>query len=162
MADGAGEAERLDEPERGPVLITEGEWAGWKTWRHDAFETTAGPFYMREEADGAVRCGFLAEARHMNGGGFMHGGCTMTFADFSLFALSETVRQGPGVTVSLNGEFTGSARPGDRIECTGAVTKAGGSLVFVRGLVVNASQGDEPMLSFSGVIKRIRRRPKVA
>src|ERR1700712_826094 len=103
MADCGGEAERLGKPRHGPVPITEGEWAGWKTWKHDAFETMAGPFYMREEVDGAVRCGFLAEKRHMNGGGFMHGGCTMTFADFCLFALSEQERQGPAVTVSLNG-----------------------------------------------------------
>lgn len=160
MADGGGEAERLEKPHRGPELVTEGEWAGWKTWRHDAFETTAGPFYLREEDDGSIRCGFLAEKRHMNGGGFMHGGCTMTFADFCLFALCENERQGPGVTVSLNGEFLGSARPGDRIEATGGATYAGKSLVFVRGLIVNATQGAAPMMSFSGVIKNVRRRLK--
>lgn len=159
MAHGGGEAERPEKPQRGAVLITEGEWAGWKTWRHDAFETLAGPFYMRAEPDGSIRCGFLAEERHMNGGGFMHGGCTMTFADFCLFALSEPEHSGPGVTVSLNGEFTGSAAPGDRLEATGGTVKAGGSLVFVRGLIVNVSQGGAPVLNFSGVIKKVKRRP---
>jgi acyl-coenzyme A thioesterase PaaI-like protein len=151
--DGGGEEQRTD----GAIAVTEGEWAGWKTWRHDAFETIAGPFYMREEADGAIRCAFRCEPKHMNGGGFLHGGCTMTFADFCLFALSEKERSGPGVTVTLNGEFTGSARPGDRLECTGGVVKAGGSLVFVRGLIVNADQGAAPVLAFSGVIKRMRK-----
>ena len=159
MADGGGEQERPDGHGRGPQRITEGEWAGWSTWTHDAFETTAGPFYMREDADGSIRCAFRAEKRHMNGGGFMHGGCTLTFADFCLFALCEKQRTGPGVTVSLNGEFTGSARPGDRIECTGGPVKVGGSLVFVRGLIVNASHDDAPMLSFSGVIKNMKRKP---
>ena len=153
--DGGGE-----DTGRRPNRIAEGEWAGWYSWSgHDPYESMVGPFYFGK-IDGKPACGFRAEARHMNGGGFMHGGCTMTFADFCLFALSEKERQGPGVTVSLNGEFTGSARPGDRIECTGSVTKAGGSLVFVRGLIVNASQGGEPMMSFSGVIKRIKRRPR--
>ena len=159
MADGGGDQERPREVGYGAQLVTEGEWAGWKTWTHDAFEVTAGPFYLREEEDGAIRCAFRAEKRHMNGGGFMHGGCTMTFADFCLFALCEKERRGPGVTVTLNGEFTGSARPGDRIECTGGTTMAGKSLVFVRGLIVNASQGNAPVMSFSGVIKNIRRKP---
>jgi acyl-coenzyme A thioesterase PaaI-like protein len=59
------------------------------------------------------------------------------------------------VTVSLNGEFLGPARPGDLVTATGEVTKAGGSLLFVRGLV---STGSSPMLNFSGVIKKIRSR----
>ena len=159
MADGGGEQERPDGHGRGPQCVAEGEWAGWSTWTHDAFEVTAGPFYMREEPDGSIRCAFRAEKRHMNGGGFMHGGCTMTFADFCLFALCENKRSGPGVTVSLNGEFIGSARPGDRIECMGGPVKVGGSLAFVRGLIVNASQGDAPMMSFSGVIKNMKRKP---
>jgi acyl-coenzyme A thioesterase PaaI-like protein len=157
--DGGGDADHGTEHSHRPTLITDGEWAGWRTWTQDAFETTAGPFYVREEGDGSFRCAFRAEDRHMNGGGFMHGGCTMTFADFCLFALSEKERPGPGVTVTLNGEFVGSARPGDRIECTGGTVKAGGSLVFVRGLIVNASQGDAPMMAFSGVIKRMKSKP---
>ena len=141
----------------GPRLVPDGEWAGWRTWAGmDAFEDQTGPFYFQETADGAVRSAFRAEARHMNGGGFMHGGCMMTFADYSLFAISwkhlEDVR---AVTVSLNGEFIGPARTGDLVESTGEVIKAGGSLLFVRGLV---STGGAPMLNFSGVIKKIRAR----
>jgi acyl-coenzyme A thioesterase PaaI-like protein len=59
------------------------------------------------------------------------------------------------VTVSLNGEFIGPARPGDLVTSTGEVIKAGGSLLFVRGLI---STGTGPMLNFSGVIKKIRAR----
>jgi hypothetical protein len=72
----------------GPKLVTEGEWAGWRTWAGmDAFEDQTGPFYFKED-NGVVRSAFRAEARHMNGGGFMHGGCMMTFADYSLFSIS--------------------------------------------------------------------------
>ena len=159
--DGGGEAvEALTG--KGPQRVQGGEFDGWMSWLGvDAFEDQSGPFYFREEADGAVRCAFRAEAKHMNGGGFMHGGCMLTFADFCLFALSHPVRQragdhGPSVTISLNGEFAGAAKLGDLVEATGEVVHRGGSLIFVRGLV---STGGRAMLNFSGVIKNVKRRP---
>jgi len=141
----------------GPRLVAEGDWAGWRTWSGgDPFEDQSGPFYFREDDDGAVRCAFRAEPKHMNGGGFMHGGCMMTFADFCLFALAWRVLDGShAVTVSLNGEFVGPAHVGDLIEATGEVVKAGGSLLFVRGLLTT---GGAPMMTFSGVIKKLRAR----
>ncbi|MDR6627223.1 PaaI family thioesterase [Caulobacter segnis] len=141
----------------GPRLIETGDWAGWRTWSGlDPFEDQSGPFYFREGEDGRVTTAFRAEKKHMNGGGFMHGGCMMTFADFSLFAIAwKELADSRAVTVSLNGEFVGPARPGDLVTATGEVVRAGGSLLFVRGLV---STGTGPMLNFSGVIKKIRAR----
>lgn len=145
----------------GPRLVEEGEWAGWRTWTGgDPYEDLSGPFYFREEADGSVRCAFRAEKKHMNGGGHMHGGCMLTFADFCLFAISHPIRRqsgddSPHVTVSLNGEFIGPARIGDLIEGRGEVVRAGGSLTFVRGVI---ETGGQPMLSFSGVTKKVKRR----
>lgn len=145
-----------------PVQATEGPFAGWWSWSgRDAFEQLIGPFYVTE-ADGAVRCGFLAEAKHLNGMGALHGGAMLAFADFSLFAISRRARggsRGRGVTVSLNGEFLGPAHPGDQVEATGEVTRGGGSLTFVRGLAT--AQG-RPMLGFSGVIKTVKPRPDPA
>lgn len=141
----------------GPRQIESGDWAGWRTWSGlDPFEDQSGPFYFREGEDGRVTTAFRAEKKHMNGGGFMHGGCMMTFADFSLFAIAwKELADSRAVTVSLNGEFVGPARPGDLVTATGEVVRAGGSLLFVRGLV---STGTGPMLNFSGVIKKIRAR----
>jgi uncharacterized protein (TIGR00369 family) len=149
-------------PGGGPELVTEGEFAGWRTWRSDAFENLTGPFFFQLAEDGAVRCAFRAAKRHMNGGGAMHGGCMLTFADFCLFALSYPVRQGAGeetpmVTISLNGDFVGPAFEGDLVEGRGEVVRAGGSLMFIRGLI---ETGGRPMMTFSGVIKKVRpRRP---
>ena len=42
------------------------------------------------------------------------------------------------------------------IEGTGEVVRMGGSLIFVRGLITT---GPRPMMSFSGVIKKLRPRP---
>jgi len=141
----------------GPRLVETGDWAGWRTWSGlDPFEDQSGPFYFREDENGRVTTAFRAETKHMNGGGFMHGGCMMTFADFSLFAIAwKELADSRAVTVSLNGEFIGPARPGDLITGAGEVIKAGGSLLFIRGLI---STGTGPMLNFSGVVKKIRTR----
>jgi acyl-coenzyme A thioesterase PaaI-like protein len=136
--------------------ITEGPWAGWALWGSDPFELHAGPFYSRIGPDGRPMCAFLAEKKHMNGGGFMHGGCLMTFADYALFAIGgEALAGGGSVTASLTGEFLDSAREGELIEATGEVTRAGGSLVFIRGTVTT---GCRPLLTFSGIVKKVRRR----
>jgi len=134
--------------------ITDGDWAGWRSFRSpDPLEHLTGPYYFKIEADGGVLCGFRAEPRHMNGGGFMHGGCIMTFADFALFAIAHAkIPDLRGVTATLNGEFIGAVGPGTVLHAGGEVIKAGRSLVFVRGLV---SAAGEPIMTFSGVIKRV-------
>jgi uncharacterized protein (TIGR00369 family) len=152
----------MDEDDKS-VRVADGEWAGWRVWRGmDPFEDLTGPFYSREQPDGTVRCAFRAERKHMNGGGFMHGGCLMTFADYALFAIAHNHRTTHaelehvgGVTATLQGEFVSSVEEGALVEATGEVVKAGRSLVFVRGLVTSA---EKPLLAFSGVIKRVKRR----
>lgn len=138
-------------------VVSAGEWAGWRQWiGSDPFEDQSGPYYTRDEPDGGVLCAFRAERKHMNGGGFMHGGCMLTFADFCLFAIGrEALKGSHAVTVSLNGEFVGPAHVGDLVECRGEVVRAGGSLVFLRGLI---STGGKPMMSFSGVVKKTKPR----
>jgi uncharacterized protein (TIGR00369 family) len=136
--------------------VTEGEWAGWRTWGHDPFEQLTGPFYARRGEDGQMVCAFKAERQHMNGMGFMHGGCLLTFADYALFCIADEALKGTdNVTASLNAEFIDAAREGDRIEASGEVVRAGGSLVFIRGLV---STGGRPLLNFSAIVKKVRRR----
>lgn len=138
------------------VTVSEGEWAGWSYYPGgDPFEDLAGPFYFRDGDDGRPVCAFRAERRHMNGGGFLHGGCVMTFADFCLFVIArEAITGTPSVTATFNGEFVGTGHVGDLIECTGEVVKAGRSMVFARGLITCKA---EPVMSFSGVVKKTRR-----
>ena len=135
------------------ALVTEGEWAGWNWFPGgDPFEDIAGPFYWRADPDGARRCAFRAEPKHMNGGAFMHGGCIMTFADYCLFVAAHDVIAGShAVTASFNGDFVGKARAGDLIEGTVEVVKAGRSMVFLRGMIAT---GGQPIMSFSAVLKK--------
>jgi acyl-coenzyme A thioesterase PaaI-like protein len=136
--------------------VTEGEWAGWSHYPGgDPFEDLTGPFYWRDEPDGVRRCAFRAEPKHMNGGGFLHGGCVMTFADYALFVIAgEVIQGGMSVTATFNGEFVGTAHVGDLVECTGEVVKAGKSMVFLRGII---ESGGEPVMSFSAVLKKTKR-----
>ncbi len=137
------------------TLIESGPWAGWKTWPQDTFESGVGPFYMKTDEAGRVVCRFVAEPRHMNGGGFMHGGCFLTFADFACFSIAEELTSGPSVTVNLSGDFLSAAKVGDVMEATGEVTRAGGRLIYVRGMI---TANGKPALSFTSVITRVTRK----
>ncbi|HEV3501084.1 MAG TPA: PaaI family thioesterase, partial [Bradyrhizobium sp.] len=101
---------------------TEGEFAGWRTWRRDKFETHNGPFYHRMDDQGRIRCAFRVENKHLNGSNNVHGGAFMSFADYCLFAIAGPVLQGPGVTVSFACEFLDAAREGELVEGSGEIT----------------------------------------
>jgi len=138
----------------------EGEFAGWRTWTRDAFESNNGPFWHRMEPDGTVRCAFRVEKKHLNGMRNVHGGCFMAFADYCLFAFAAPVLEGPGVTVSFACEFLDAAREGELVEGTGGVTRAGASLIFLRGELKSAGRA---LFTFSGTIKRAKfRLPQAA
>ncbi len=133
--------------------VTEGEWAGWLTWAGDAFEQRAGPFYERRDADGRMMSAFRAEPRHMNGAGFMHGGCILTFADSALFSIaSDAMQNSRGVTMQLAGDFLAPINVGQLVEARGEVTRGGGKTVFVRGMI---TANGTPALSFNGIIRKI-------
>lgn len=138
------------------VRVTDGEFAGWSKWQSDSFEQRAGPFYERHDAEGRGTCAFRAERRHMNGGGFMHGGCLLTFADSAIFTFArDALGDHHGVTMNLSGDFLDSARVGELIEATGEVTRAGHKTIFVRGL---ATADGRPVLSFTAIIKKTAKR----
>ncbi|HJZ20000.1 MAG TPA: PaaI family thioesterase, partial [Bradyrhizobium sp.] len=134
---------------------TEGEFAGWRTWRRDNFETHNGPFWHRMEDDGRIVSAFRVEPKHLNGAGNVHGGAFMSFADYCLFATASPILEGPAVTVSFACEFLDAARAGELIEGTTEIMRAGGSMIFLRGLL---KSGERPVFTFSGTIKRVKMR----
>ncbi|QDM16460.1 PaaI family thioesterase [Tardiphaga sp. vice352] len=138
---------------------TEGEFAGWTTWKRDSFESLSGPFWHQVQPDGTVRCAFRVEARHLNGMKNVHGGCYMTFADYCLFALASRELAGPGITVSFACEFLDAAKEDELIECDGEMTRVGGSLIFLRGML---RSGERKLFSFSGTIKRVKKKVRPA
>ena len=138
----------------GLVKVTSGEWADWYHYEPvDSFEEHTGPFYAQRAGAGLI-CGFRPEPKNANGGGMVHGGALMTFADYALFMLAAGL-DGVlhGVTVTCNSEFVDGAAVGRLLLARGEVVRAGGSLIFVRGVI---SDEDRPVLAFSGTIKRFR------
>lgn len=128
--------------------------AGYRIWGDaDPFEDMIGPFYHKDNGDGTHRSAFIAEARHCNAGGMLHGGLLMSFADYSLFAIAKEILGGPCVTVAMNSEFVAAGEAGELIESAGEITRATRSLIFVRGKIFSA---DKTILSFSGIIKKIK------
>lgn len=138
------------------VPVTAGPWAGWYHWEPvDDFEEHTGPFYCQPEGD-SVLCGFLPEAKNRNGGGSVHGGALMTFADYALFIIGGGMDTSVhGVTMTMNCEFVGAGEPGRMLTARGEVVRAGGSVVFVRGMIDDAGRN---VLAFSGTIKRLKPR----
>jgi acyl-coenzyme A thioesterase PaaI-like protein len=135
---------------------TSGEFAGWRTWSRDNFETHNGPFYHRMDDEGRICCAFRVDKKHLNGMRNVHGGAFMAFADYCLFAMAAPVLEGPGVTVSFACEFLDAAREGELVECDGEIMRAGGSMIFLRGLL---RSGERSLFTFSGTIKRVKRKP---
>ncbi|HIC56853.1 MAG TPA: PaaI family thioesterase [Acidobacteria bacterium] len=126
---------------------------GYQVYEYDdPFEDHVGPLGYKV-VDGTITFAFLADARHRNTAGTVHGGMLMTFADFAL-CLTATWDQ-PGekcVTVSCNSEFVAPGRPGDVIEASGEVVRRTRSLTFVRGQVY---ADERILLNYSAIVKRI-------
>src|SRR6202171_2682793 len=140
---------------KAPIPQTKGEFAACRTWTRDNFETNNGPFYHRMDDEGRIHCAFRVEKKHLNGQSNVHGGAFMAFADYCLFAMAAPVLQGPGVTVSFAWAVLDAARERELVEGTGEIMRAGGSMIFLRGLL---KSGERPLFTFSGTIKRVKRR----
>lgn len=141
----------------GAVTVMEGPFAGWTTWSlgSDPYETAIGPFYFRMDGE-RIRCAFQPRREHLNGGGTIHGGALMSFADFALFGIAHKALNGAhAVTLTCNSEFIGAGALEGVVEAEGEILRDTRSVVFIRGLVTQASR---PLLSFSGTLKKIPRR----
>lgn len=118
----------------GGVTLTEGPFAGWTTWSggSDPYETHIGPFYFRQE-DGQARCVFEPQRRHLNGGGAIHGGCLMSFASFSLFAIAHNaLRDTHAVTMPSSTPSSSALAPWMDGSKRGEIIRDTRSVVLVR------------------------------
>lgn len=144
---------------QGPEVLTEGPFAGWSTWSAgaDPYETAIGPFCFKLDGERAVSA-FQPRRDHLNGGGTIHGGALMSFADFSLFSIAHAaVKDVKAVTLTCNSEFLAGGVPDELVQSTGEVLRETRSLIFVRGII---TQLDRPLLAFSGTLKKIETKPR--
>jgi acyl-coenzyme A thioesterase PaaI-like protein len=128
---------------------------GWKVLPERGFPVHVGTFFSKRFEDG-YRFGFVAEPRHANIGGVVHGGMLVTFVD-DMFGLSVhfAVDRRPVSTIQLNTRFISPARPGDFVVCIPQVQRVTKSVVFIRGEVF---VGDRLVLSADGVWKILGQR----
>lgn len=119
----------------------------------EPFEVLVGPLLLKEREDGTYKSAFIAEEKHANALGMVHGGMLMSFADYSLFSIARKEVAGDCVTVGFNSEFVSAAKVGERIESSGEIIRATRSLIFVRGTIYSA---ERTILSFSGILKRLK------
>ena len=109
--------------------------ASWVVRPTKAFGTLVGPFYKPEGGDDTL-CGFVADERHGNKRGVVHGGMLATAFDVALGnACWEAVGQKPCATVQLNVHFIGALKLGEFAEVEAEVVRVTSSVVFLRGVM---------------------------
>ena len=123
---------------------------GWVLRPTKAFGTHVGPFYGPPDGD-RIGCGFLADARHGNKRGVVHGGMLTTAFDVALGNASwDAAGQRPCATVQLNVQFIGAVKLGEFASVRVEVVKTTRSLVFLRGVM---TVGDRTVAIGDGVWK---------
>ena len=70
---------------------------------------------------------------HMNAGGVTHGGFIMSMLDSGMGTAAHQVIEGSAVTISLNTNFIGGSKAGDKIIGLAKIKKKTRSLIFMYG-----------------------------
>jgi uncharacterized protein (TIGR00369 family) len=108
--------------------------AGWSEVKRDAgLIAVVGPFWRRREPAHRFY-GLVAEERHLNSQGIMHGGMIMTFADHTLALASVAASGGRRqATIQLDTQFVDAVHPGDFLVGDCRVVRQSRSLMFMTG-----------------------------
>jgi len=115
------------------------------------FDDWIGPIYSRRLEDGHYRLGFLAEQRHVNPQGAIHGGMMMSVCDTMMgIAVFRAIGKKRCATIGLNAHFVAGAKIGDWIEASAEIVRRGQSVVFVRGAL---ERGDTCLMTADGIWK---------
>ncbi len=116
----------------GPVTVDPAR-DGWKARTLEGFFGLVGPLWTRRE-EGAWAYGFLAEPKHANAAGIVHGGMLATLMDHALSAIAwEACERRPCLTVQLDMQYLSAVRPGKLVEARGRIVRRTSSLVFLQG-----------------------------
>ena len=109
------------------------EQDGWKARALPGFIGLVGPLWARREPE-AWAYGVLADDRHANPAGIVHGGMLTTLLDHALSAIAwEANARKACLSVALDVHFLTPARPGDFIEARGHIVRQAATLAFMQG-----------------------------
>jgi acyl-coenzyme A thioesterase PaaI-like protein len=133
---------------------------GWRHWNlkdPTLFNgAVMGRLITRVDDDGRARLRMFPQRRHENLQGIVHGAVTLGLIDISLFTTMHTIgsgNAGPSVTLELSTQFVGAGLPDRPLDAVTEIVRETGSLVFVRGMVV---QHEHVVASFSGIVKKMK------
>ena len=140
---------------------------GWRHWNlkdQTLFNgAVMGRMITRVDDDGPAgpraRLRMSPERRHENLQGIVHGAVTLALIDISLFTTMHTLgsgNAGPSVTLELSTQFVGAGQVDRPLDAVTEIVRETGSLVFVRGTV---EQGEQVVAGFSGILRKMHRRP---
>lgn len=119
----------------------------------DPHEMNTGPFYWRRREEEGLKFAFVAEQKHCNSGGIVHGGLLMTFADMVMCVAGQEGTTDQGVfTISFNSEFIASAKVGETVKARTEVTRRTGRMAFVRADIYTEN---DLVMTCSAVLRRI-------
>jgi uncharacterized protein (TIGR00369 family) len=122
----------------------------WKQRELPGFIGHAGPLWTRREGD-AWAYGLLAEARHLNPAGVVHGGALVTLLDHAISSVAwEAASRAPCVTLQLDTHFLAAVRGGDFVQARATVSHRTAGLMFMAG---EASVDGRPVLRGQAIMK---------
>jgi uncharacterized protein (TIGR00369 family) len=99
-----------------------------------------GPLWEKQEAD-ALLHGFLAEERHLNPLGVVHGGMLMTFADHALTMVANAASGGRAqATIQLDTHFVDGVREGEFVVAQARVVRQTRSMMFMSAALAVGSR----------------------
>jgi acyl-coenzyme A thioesterase PaaI-like protein len=127
--------------------------AGWKIMKTgEGFASLVGPIWARRDGE-TWRYAFLAEMKHENRQGAVHGGMLMTFADHAIgFVAWEAAGRRKCVTMQLENQFLAAVKHGDFVECETEIVRAAKTVIFLRGVLKAAGK---PVMAATGIWKVI-------
>jgi acyl-coenzyme A thioesterase PaaI-like protein len=131
------------------------ESLGWERFEDKGFIDHVGPLFVRRGADGLRSFAFVAQPKHANLIGVVHGGMLMTLADRALgVAAWDVAGETPCVTVQFDMQFLSAVKMGEFAEMKPELVRSTRSLVFMRGSLV---VGDKAAAAATGVWKILTR-----
>ncbi len=129
--------------------------AGWELFPDGGFIDHVGPIWTRTGPSGLKSFAFVAQPKHANLIGLVHGGMLMTLADRALGVAGWDAAGGrPSVTIQFDMQFVSSAKMGEFAELAPEVVRLTSSLVFLRGTLTVAGRA---VATASGVWKILNR-----
>lgn len=123
------------------------------------FEAYVGPVTRVNNTDDTFTLSFAIEQQHLNGADMLHGGMMMSFASIVLAGAAREAADGTVEALSVNCDFTGPGKLGDKVTATALITRRTRSVVFLSCDVQARAHGDDAprmLMAATGVYKVVR------